>query len=209
MTRGPWPPSNAADERREATRRLGADLAAVFAEVGAVVLDCDGVLTGGELHYGPQGEALKTFHARDGLGLVLARTAGLQLGLLTGRDSAIAARRARELGFGAIKLGRFDKLRALDEIVSEFSLAPERILYMGDDLIDVPVLDRVGLPVTVPEAPADVRARCRHVTAVPGGAGAVREVTDLVLMSRGLLGETLARLAESAESDAAPGEETP
>ena len=146
---------------------------------------------------------------RDGLGLVLARTAGLELGLLTGRDSAIAARRVRELGFGAIKLGRFDKLRALDEIVSEFSQSPERILYMGDDLIDVPVLDRVGLPVTVPEAPADVRARCRYVTAAQGGAGAVREVTDLVLTSRGLLGESLARLAESAESAATPGEETP
>jgi len=177
-----------------------------FARVKAIVLDCDGVMTSGELIYGPQGEALKAFHARDGLGLVLARTAGIKLGLLTGRASAIAARRAAELRFDAVKLGRFDKRCALTEIMREFSLPAARILYMGDDLIDIPVLDLVGLPVTVPEAPADVRDRCRYVTDAAGGAGAVREVTDLVLMSQGLLGDTLARLAETAWS---PGEEKP
>ncbi len=206
MTQGEWPPRTEGAYRREASSRLDAEQLETFAQVQAIVLDCDGVLTNGELIYGPQGEALKAFQARDGLGLVMARIAGLKLALLTGRDSAIAARRAEELRFDAVKLGRFDKQRALTEIMQEFSLPAARILYMGDDLIDIPALDMVGLPVTVPEAPADVRARCRYVTDAAGGACAVREVTDLVLMSQGLLGDTLARLADAAWL---PGEEKP
>jgi len=199
-----WWRRDGADDRQEAARRLDADQLAAFARVKALVLDCDGVLTGGELIYGPQGEALKAFHARDGLGLVLARTAGLKLGLITGRDSAIAARRAEELRFDAVMVGRFDKREALDEVLAELSLDADEILYMGDDLIDLPALDVAGVAVTVPEAPAAVRERCLYVTGAAGGAGAVREMTDLVLMSRELLGEALARLAAEAAS---PGEE--
>jgi len=199
-----WWHRDAADDRRDASRRLDDEQLAAFARVKALVLDCDGVLTGGELIYGPQGEALKTFHARDGLGLVLARTAGLKLVLITGRNSAIAARRAEELRFDVVKIGRFDKGQALDEVLSELSLTGVEVLYMGDDLIDLPALDAAAVAVTVPEAPATVRERCLYVTAAAGGAGAVRETTDLVLMSQGLLGTALAGLAAAA---AAPGEE--
>jgi 3-deoxy-D-manno-octulosonate 8-phosphate phosphatase (KDO 8-P phosphatase) len=199
-----WWRRDAADDRREASRRLDDRQLAAFARVKALVLDCDGVLTRGDLIYGPQGEALKSFHARDGLGLVLARTAGLRLVLITGRDSAIAARRAEELHFDAVKVGRFDKRQALEEVMAELSLDADEILYMGDDLIDLPALDAAGVAVTVPEAPAAVRERCLYVTEAAGGAGAVREATDLVLKSRGLLGEALARLAAAAAS---PGEE--
>ena len=201
---GDWQPRPAGDYRREASRRLDDGQLDTFAQVRAIVLDCDGVLTSGELIYGPQGEAFKVFHVRDGLGLVMARIAGLKLALLTGRDSAIAARRAEELRFDAVKLGRFDKQRAMAEIMQDFSLPAAQVLYMGDDLIDIPALDLVGVPVTVPEAPADVRERCLYVTEAAGGVGAVREVTDLVLMSQGLLGDALARLAEAAWL---PGEE--
>lgn len=198
MSASGWPPRTDAAYREEAHARLDAERFELFAGVQAIVLDCDGVLTDGRLVYGPGGEAFKTFHARDGLGLVMAREAGIKLALLTGRDSEVAARRVRELRFHSVKLGRFDKQRALREILHDCGVAPERTLYMGDDLIDLPALDLVGLPATVPEAPADVRARCRYVTAAPGGHGAVREITDLVLMSAGRFGDALTRIAETA-----------
>ncbi len=198
MSAHPWPPRDAPVYMKEAESKLDAGQLALFRTVEAIVLDCDGILTDGRLIYGPDGEALKTFHARDGLGLVMARVSGIKLGLLTGRDSAVAERRAVELKFDAVKLGRFDKQRAMDEIVGEFDVDPSHILYMGDDLIDLPALDMVGLPVTVPEAPADVRARCRYITTHPGGDGAVREITDLVLMSAGRFGDALVEIADRA-----------
>ena len=194
----PWPPQDVAAERREAAERLGPALAAKFAAVELLVFDADGVMTDGRLIYGPRGEATKAFHSHDGLGLVMARVAGLKRAVLTGRDSAIVARRAGELRFDAVKLGRFDKVAALEEILAETGCAAARTLYVGDDFIDVPALDRVAVPVTVPAAPAEVRARCLYVTAAAGGAGAVREVTDLVLKASGRFGLALGRLADAA-----------
>ncbi len=198
MSARTWPPRSDEAYREEARAVLGDALCDLFAGIEAVVLDCDGVLTDGSLVYGPEGEALKTFHARDGLGLVMARAAGVKLALLTGRDSATAARRVEELRFHAVKLARFDKQRALREILDECGADPARTLYMGDDLIDLPAMELAGLPVTVPEAPEDVRAASRYVTAAAGGHGAVREITDLVLKSGGRFGPALARIAEKA-----------
>lgn len=193
----PWPPR--ADEawRAEAHARLAPSLRPRFAAVRTLVFDADGILTPGNLLYGPEGEALKEFDSRDGLGLALARTAGLKLALLTGRDSPIAARRCRDLGFHALRLGRFDKAAALAEILAEVGGEADAALYMGDDLIDIPVLDAVGLAATVPEAPAEVRERCHYVTAAPGGRGAVREVVELALKVQGRLGAALAGLARA------------
>lgn len=191
----PWPPR--ADEawQEEARARLAPPLWPRFAAVRTLVFDADGILTPGNLLYGPEGEALKEFDSRDGLGLALARTAGLKLALLTGRDSPIAARRCRDLGFHALRLGRFDKAAALAEILAEVGGEADAALYMGDDLIDIPVLDAVGLAATVPEAPAEVRERCHYVTAAPGGRGAVREVVELALKVQGRLGAALAGLS--------------
>lgn len=197
---GAWPPADDAAWCEEAAARLGADVAARFAAVELLVLDADGVLTDGGLIYGPEGEALKQFHSHDGLGLVMARLAGLKRAVLTGRDSAIVARRARELAFDVVKLGRFDKVAALREILAETGCAADRTLYMGDDYIDVPALDLVAVPVAVPAAPPEVRRRCLYTTAAAGGGGAVREVTDLVLKASGRFGRALGRLA-----DASPG----
>ena len=156
------------------------------------------MLTTGAMIYGPDGEAFKDFHSHDGLGLVMARIAGLKLAVLTGRDSAIVARRCAELRFDVIKLGRFDKLAALAEILAETGCPAERTLYMGDDLIDLPALRAVGLAVGVPAAPAEVRRECALVTTAGGGCGAVREVTDLVLKASGRYGLALERLADKA-----------
>jgi 3-deoxy-D-manno-octulosonate 8-phosphate phosphatase (KDO 8-P phosphatase) len=192
----PWPPYTDSDYRQEAVVRVGEPLADLMAQVRLLVLDADGVLTDGRLVYGPDGETLKAFHSRDGLGLVLARTAGLKLAVLTGRNSEIVARRCRELRFDAIKLGRFDKLAALGEILMETGCTADEAAYIGDDVLDLPALHQVRLPVAVPCAPQEVRDRCRWVTHARGGEGAVREVVDLVLKSAGLYGAALKRLLE-------------
>jgi 3-deoxy-D-manno-octulosonate 8-phosphate phosphatase (KDO 8-P phosphatase) len=205
MTVDPWPPRSDDDYFDEAAARLGPELSALFGGIRALIFDADGVLTTGNLIYGPAGEALKEFNTQDGLGLVMARVAGLKLAILTGRQSEIVGHRARELRFAAIKLGRFDKSAALQEILKELGCAAAEALYMGDDLVDLPALYQVGLPVTVPAAPAEVKEHCRYVTALPGGQGAVREVVDLVLKCRRLYGRALTALAEQAPSS--PGEE--
>ncbi|MFH2053914.1 MAG: HAD hydrolase family protein [bacterium] len=194
----PWYDRTPAQEKAAARDLLGPDLSALFGSIKLVVLDADGIMTTGAISYGPGGEALKEFNSRDGLGLVLARTVGLKRAVLTGRNSEIVARRCRELRFDSIKLGRFDKRNALAEILAETGVQAAETLYMGDDLIDLPVLHAVGLPATVPEAPAEVRERCRYVTTAGGGRGAVREVLDLILKASGLFGESLARIGQEA-----------
>jgi len=194
----PWPPRSKAAYLAEAVGLVGDALAARFAAVKLMVFDADGVLTTGQMLYGPDGEAFKSFHAHDGLGLVMARLGGVQRAVLTGRNSAIVEQRCSELRFDAIKLGRFDKVAALEEILTETGCTPQETLYMGDDLIDLPAMYRVGLAVAVPAAPAEVRDFCAWVTRAGGGLGAVREVTDLVLKSAGLYTEALTRLMDKA-----------
>jgi 3-deoxy-D-manno-octulosonate 8-phosphate phosphatase (KDO 8-P phosphatase) len=194
----PWPPRSDQEYRQEVQTALGADLAARFGGIKLMVFDADGVLTAGHLVYGPHGEALKEFHAHDGLGLVMARMAGIKRAVLTGRNSTIVDRRAKELRFESIKLGRFDKVAALREILSETGCSAEATLYVGDDLIDVPAMYEVGLPIAVPAAPSEVQNACLHTTVAAGGSGAVREVTDLVLKAAGLYGLALSRLSDEA-----------
>lgn len=193
-----WPPHSDSDYRQEAVVRLGEKLADRLARVRLLVFDADGVLTPGNLIYGPDGEALKEFHSHDGLGLVMARAAGMKLAVLTGRNSEIVARRCTELRFDVIKLGRFDKVAALAEILAETACGTADALYMGDDLIDLPAMAAVGSPVAVPAAPLEVRERSCYVTEATGGRGAVREVIDLVLKSSGLYTLALERLLDKA-----------
>jgi 3-deoxy-D-manno-octulosonate 8-phosphate phosphatase (KDO 8-P phosphatase) len=193
-----WPPFDDGDCRQEAVILAGEELADRLARVRLLVFDADGVLTDGRLVYGADGEALKQFHAHDGLGLVLARVAGIKRAVLTGRNSAIVRRRCSELRFDAIKLGRFDKRAALDEILAETGCRAEEALYMGDDLIDLPAMLAVGLAVSVPAAPREVRDVADWVTSRPGGHGAVREIIDLVLKSAGLYTVALERLGDRA-----------
>jgi len=193
-----WPPEDGGDFRQEAVVRLGEELADKFARVRLMVFDADGVLTDGRLIYGPEGEALKEFHSHDGLGLVMARLAGVKRAVLTGRNSAIVDRRCTELRFESIKLGRFDKLAALAEILTETGCEASETLYMGDDLIDLPAMNAAGLAISVPDAPMPVRDVADYVTQRGGGRGAVREVVDLVLKSAGLYILALERLGDRA-----------
>ena len=189
-----WPLPDAETARREVVKRLGADLTERLARIDLVVLDCDGILTTGRLLYGPDGEALKEFDARDGLGLMMLRAAGVARAVLTGRTSPMVARRCGDLRFEAVKMGRFDKIEALTEIWRETGVAGERSLYMGDDLLDLPALSAAGVAVTVPGAPAEVQQACDFTTEAAGGLGAVREICDLVLKARGAHADAIGTL---------------
>ena len=193
-----WPPHNDQEYREQATEVLGPQLASVLGRIKLLVFDCDGVLTPGNLMYGPQGEAIKEFHSHDGLGLVMARIAGLKRAVLTGRDSRIVFRRCTELKFESIKMGRFDKVAALNEILAETGCSAGETLYMGDDLIDLPAMHQVAVAVGVPHAPLEIVEYCHFCTTAKGGHGAVREVTDLVLKSSGLYTKALTRLLDKA-----------
>lgn len=193
-----WPPYNDQEYRDQAVQILGEELTSTIGNIKLMVFDCDGILTPGNLMYGPNGESIKEFHSHDGLGLVMARIAGLKRAVLTGRDSEIVHRRCTELKFDSIKMGRFDKVAALLEILHETGCKAEDTLYMGDDLIDLPAMHQVSVSIGVPNAPMEILEYSDYVTKVSGGHGAVREMTDLVLKSAGLYTTALTRLLDKA-----------
>ena len=155
-------------------------------KIQMLLLDVDGVLTDGtfERH---GSEEVKRFHSRDGIGLVLARKAGLKVGLISGRKSTAVTHRAKELKLDFVRLGAGDKLAALQEALGQEGLSQEEVAFMGDDLPDLPVLSRVGLSATVADAHPEVRARVDLVTRARGGSGAVRELVDQILTAKGML----------------------
>ena len=153
--------------------------------VTLILMDVDGVLTDGRIRYADGGGEIKTFDARDGAGLVLARRAGLRTGLISGRGGPAVRRRAIELGLSEIHLRTKDKLAAYLGILKAGDLEDSQVCYIGDDLVDLPVLARAGLAVAVADAHAEVRRRVEFVTTARGGRGAVREVIDAVLQAQG------------------------
>lgn len=166
------------------------ELRAKARAVKMLLLDVDGVLTDGTFAPGDGGES-KRFHSRDGIGIVLARTAGLKLGLISGRASSVVEARARELEMHFVRLGVSDKLTALDEALAQESCEISEIAYMGDDLPDLAILTRAGLSATVEDAPLEVRSRVDYVTRARGGYGAVRELVELILSSQGKLDDLI------------------
>jgi 3-deoxy-D-manno-octulosonate 8-phosphate phosphatase (KDO 8-P phosphatase) len=156
------------------------------ARVRALVLDVDGVLTDGKLYFDNRGNEMKAFSTRDGLGLRALQSQGTLLALITGRRSEIVAHRAANLGIEHVYQGRSDKLNAFCELLAATGIDPQEACYAGDDWVDLPVLDRVGLAVTVADADAVVKQRVHWITSRPGGHGAVREICDLILAARGL-----------------------
>jgi len=156
-----------------------------LASVELLLLDVDGVLTDGSIVMGETERGddveVKAFSVHDGLGLTLARAAGYKLGILTGRTSRIVMRRAKELAFDVVEQGHFDKRAAFGAILERLRIPPERALYFGDDLLDLRIMTRAGVAVTVAEAPEPVRRAAHYVTRRSGGRGAVRELVDLLL----------------------------
>ncbi len=150
-----------------------------------LILDVDGVLTDGRLYFGPQGEALKVFHVRDGHGIKMAQKGGLEIAMVSGRRSDAAYHRARELGVNRFYEGVRDKLAALEELLAALRLSPAQVAAVGDELVDLPLMARVGLGVAVADAVPEVKAAAHWITSAPGGRGAVREVCDLLLKAQG------------------------
>lgn len=152
-----------------------------------MVFDVDGVLTDGTLWYGPQGEVLKAFHAFDGHGLKLLAASGVACAILSGRRSDAVAARAGELGFAHLLQGIEDKLVAFESLLEKTSLKFDQAGFMGDELVDLPVLTRCGFACAPREAPEAVKSRVHYVASAPAGRGAAREVCDLVMRAQGTL----------------------
>ncbi len=146
-----------------------------------LVLDVDGVLTDGRLWYGADGEVLKGFHVRDGFGIKALLATGIEVAIISGRDSPAVARRAADLGIRHVVQGCDDKGRAFDALCASLRVESAAVACMGDDTPDLPMLTRAGLAIAVADAHADVRAVANRVTTLPGGHGAVREVCDWLL----------------------------
>ena len=154
--------------RRSAARR----------DIRLLVLDVDGVLTDGRLYFGPDGETLKVFHVRDGLGVKLLQRAGIAVAVVSGRSSAALASRCRELAIAHVVQAASDKLAAVAQLARELKLDMQEIACVVDDTSDLPLVAAVGLAFAVRDAHPEVRRAARLVTRLPGGRGAVREACD-------------------------------
>lgn len=152
--------------------------------VRLMAFDVDGVMTDGRLWYGPAGEQLKAFHVADGLGVKLLAQAGIATAILSARRSRALACRARELGIGHLVMGAEDKGRAFVQLLRRARVDAEAAGYMGDDLVDLPVLRRCGFASAPASAQPLVRAHAHYVTRARGGDGAVREVCEFVLRAQ-------------------------
>jgi 3-deoxy-D-manno-octulosonate 8-phosphate phosphatase (KDO 8-P phosphatase) len=160
--------------------------------VRLAIFDVDGVLTDGGLHYSDSGEETKVFDVRDGLGMRMLRESGVALAIITSRSSRCVERRAADLGIEYLFQGVHDKVEAFQGLVFDLGLEPIACAYMGDDWVDLPVLTRCGLALTVPEAPAVVRERVHYVTRAGGGRGAAREACELIMQAQGTFDARLA-----------------
>ncbi|WP_347454325.1 HAD-IIIA family hydrolase [Acinetobacter thermotolerans] len=157
----------------------------------ALVLDVDGILSDGFITLTNSGDEIKNFDIRDGLGMKLVQQAGLKVIIITGRKSNIVEKRMSDLGVDLVYQGREDKGVALREACAQLDLDPEDCLYMGDDWPDLSAFAIAGMKVTVPNGHVEVRRRADLVTQAMGGRGAVREICDMLLMSKGVYEELL------------------
>jgi 3-deoxy-D-manno-octulosonate 8-phosphate phosphatase (KDO 8-P phosphatase) len=182
--------------RHPASRRsrAGATVRARAAAVELVVFDVDGVLTDGGLWYGPEGEALKRFHVKDGHGMVMARLTDLKVALLTARTSAMVEVRARELRLPKVLQGQKHKAPALKALCEELGVSLDACAYMGDDTNDLAPMALVGLAACPADAVPEARAAAHFVATKGGGQGAARELLELVLKATGRWERALAQM---------------
>lgn len=165
--------------------------------VRMLLLDVDGVLTDGGICYSSR-EECKCFNVRDGLGIKMLVQEGIPVGIISGRSSDAVARRAQELGIAEVYQGVAHKVAAFEEILKRHRIEAEQVAFVGDDLADIPLLERVGLAVSVADAEDAVKERAHYICQRPGGRGAVREVCDLILKAQGRWEECLQRMSFSS-----------
>ncbi len=154
-----------------------------------LILDVDGVMTDGRIIIDDNGVESKSFDVRDGHGIKMLQRAGVEVAIITGRKSEVVLRRAGELGIKHVHQRSLNKLETFEKLKGELGLVDEQAAFVGDDLVDLPVMRRVGLSVAVADADKEVCARAHWVTRNGGGRGAVREVTDLILKASGFWDE--------------------
>lgn len=157
-----------------------------------VIFDVDGVLTDGSLFLGDDGQQYKAFHSRDGHGMRMLQHSGVKIGILTGRSSRVVEHRMRDLGVELVLQGRREKLPAFETLLARAGVEASATAYVGDDVVDLPVMRRVGLAVAVQDAHPLVKRHAHWLTTNPGGRGAAREVCELIMEAQGTLEAALA-----------------
>lgn len=156
-----------------------------------LLMDVDGTLSDGRLHYDNDWVESKSFDVRDGFGIYLLHSCGVKTGIVTGRDSHIVSQRAKELNIEMVFQGHFEKDRILDEIKRNNGLEDQQVAFIGDDLFDLPLLLRVGFAAAPADAHPEVKSRVHFVSQFCGGRGAVREVCELIIRAQGRWGDVL------------------
>jgi 3-deoxy-D-manno-octulosonate 8-phosphate phosphatase (KDO 8-P phosphatase) len=154
-------------------------------DIRAIVMDVDGVLTDGKIILGSNGTEMKSFNVRDGFAITAARRHGIKIGFITSRKSEAVEMRGRELGVDYLFQGVDEKLGKLAEICSSEGITMREVCYIGDDLIDIPPLEKAGFPATVADAPEEVRSHASFISSKKGGDGAVREIIEHILKGQG------------------------
>ncbi|WP_455218403.1 3-deoxy-manno-octulosonate-8-phosphatase KdsC, partial [Kaarinaea lacus] len=161
------------------------------AQIKLVIFDVDGVLTNGSLFYGDDGQEYKAFHSRDGHGMKMLQKSGVEIGIITGRTSKVVEHRMKNLGIQHVYQGKLEKLPAFEELISKLGINPDEVAYVGDDVVDLPILTRVGLAIAVADAHNLVKQHAHWQTPSGGGQGAARDVCELIMEARGTLDEEM------------------
>ncbi len=169
---------------------LKSELAEQLQTIKLLICDVDGVFSDGRIYMGNQGEELKTFHTRDGYGVKALQGTGVELAVITGRRSQIVTNRMEALGIQYIFQGCDDKLAAFQQLLTQSGLEPAQCAYIGDDLIDWPVMSLCAVGISVADGHPLLRQQADWVTQTPGGYGAVREVCDTIMQAQGTLNTT-------------------
>jgi len=167
------------------TRTKTQSLKAKAKKIRMLLLDVDGVLTDGRIILDNQGNEIKAFHVRDGHGIKLAQRAGIIIGIITGRKAEVVNVRARELGIDEVHQGAHEKIKVFEAICTKYRLQDDEVAFIGDDIVDAAILQRVGLAVVVADADPSVRPFADLITEANGGRGAVREAINFLLQSQG------------------------
>lgn len=169
--------------------------------VRMLILDVDGVLTNGQIFFGNEGELFKQFNVQDGMGISLFRQAGYKVAVITGRTSDIVRLRSAELKIDDVYQGSMSKKAALQDVLNKHHLTADEVCYIGDDLIDIPVMNRVGFPCAVANAVLEVKQSAAYVAEKEGGRGAVREIVELILKAQGRWDALIAQYREDAPKE--------
>ena len=163
------------------------------ARIKLLLMDCDGVLTDGRLMLLENGDEQKTFNVRDGHGIVLLHRAGLKTGIISGRTSTATVRRARDLGISLVLQNSLDKIKDFEELLASEQISESEVAFVGDDITDIPLMQRAELAVAVADAAQETLDAAHYVTVARGGHGAVREVAELILKAQGRWAELMTR----------------